>query len=212
MVINNMDAYATSTAVGKDKYFEDLTKNLASTKKSIYRLSADVVGRILVTFDQDDNQEMFKLVFEKINAKLKEMKKVGWDVATTRARWLDCLYCCFMRYPSIVGMFANSFIYGLQNNVKIKGSCLTQCLEMMQGAVDYLRTNVVKGSEWSKEIAMLDLYHFLSHPNTPNQSAALRVIETIVKHMDFETEVETISRIFDCFSSAFINHISTSCR
>ena len=82
----------------------------------------------------------------------------------------------------------------------------------MQGAVDYLRTNVLKGSEWSKEIAMLDLYHFLSHPNTPNQTAALHVIDAIIKYMDVETEVETITRIFDCLSSAFITHISTTCR
>ena len=87
------------------------------------------------------------MVIENTENRLKEMRRIGWDIATTRSRWLDCLHACFNRYPDIVENFSSHFVYGLSRNPRIKGECLTQCLEMLQGATNHLRKNVINGSE-----------------------------------------------------------------
>ena len=207
-----MEPYSTSTAVTKEVYFEDLVRNVGSTKKHLYSTAGELIGLILEFYDRKENKEMLELVFETTVTKMKELKKIGWDIASTRTRWIDCLYCCYKRYPCIVNSFANFFIYGLSKNSKVKGECLTQCLEMMQGTVDYLRNQVVNGTEWKQEIGMIELDYFLSHPKTENQLAALNVTEKIIQFMDLEREKEVLSMLFDCLSLSFVNHPSSTCR
>ena len=93
----------------------------------------------------------------------------------------------------------------------MKGECLTQCLEMMQGSVDYLRANVKEGSEWKKELGMIDLEYFLSHPKTENQLAALCFTEKIMQFIDLEREEQVVLSIFKALEK-FSVHKNVSCR
>ena len=177
----------TSTKVTKEKYFGDLVKNLSSHKKHVYTSAANTIGLILKYYDKEETKDMFELAIDTAENKLKDMRKMGWDVATTRARWLDCLHSCYKSYPDIVENFASHFIYGLSRNAKIKGDCLTQCLYMMPGAMNFLRKNVINGSEWEKEIAMIELKYFLAHPIADNQLAALSFMEKVGINIDNST-------------------------
>ena len=188
-----------------------MIKNLSSHKKHVYTTAADTVGLIIKFYDKEETKEEFEMVIENTENRLKEIRRIGWDIATTRSRWLDCLHSCFKRYPDIVENFSSHFVYGLSRNPRIKGECLTQCLEMLQGATNHLRKNVINGSDWNKEIGMIELEHFLAHSIADNQLAALNFLEKALAFIDLETNYDLILSLIKSITR-FVNHPLIQCR
>jgi len=100
----------------------------------------------------------------------------------SHCKFFDCLFNIYKAHPKIVSHFASGFVYNLRQST-FKGESLAQGLEMLQGycyflifpflskisdlsfcnlsATEYLKSNVIEGSNWSKELSSIDLDYFL---------------------------------------------------
>ena len=100
----------------------------------------------------------------------------------------------------------------LRFSIKLqKGESLNQCLEMLTGAIDYLDENIREGSEWKKELGMIELSHFMTTQNATHQLSALIFFEKAVSRLKDTGNLAVIVEFCDVIAG-LADHASVSIR
>ena len=90
---------------------------------------------------------------------------------------------------------------------------MSQCLEMLTGALDYLDQNVREGSEWKKELGMIQIDNFLNSKNPDQQLSSLNFVEKVVPWLAESGHVQVIAEsLFEVGADISERGSSTACR
>jgi hypothetical protein len=108
--------------------------------------------------------------------------------------------------------FSKSVLHHSLINIFQKGESLSQCLEMLTGAIGYLEGNVSEGSEWKKELGMIEIEHFLKSKNSEHQLFALNFVEKIAPRLFDSGNLQVLVEFCDIVADISEQSPSVSCR
>ncbi len=191
------------TTVDDKIYFGDLMRNLDSTKKEINQATAEVLGFALQYYK--DNK-----IESDLHSQVKKcLQNILRNDAKSKEKFVNCLYKCSTHYNDMAVDFAPTFVYSLSQYSKTP---LTQCLKMLAMSVGYFEDRVQEGSEWKKELEIVDIKKYLvGQNNEVNQLAALTFFEAVTRKI-CDLKPLVISSYMDILSSTFTTHHSVECR